>query len=245
MTHAYPKNQTPSMVSYRNGVVKACGVEAVQDFEEHEGNVAHWFKVIVYSTMSNLHFYIKKSDLWLKLHLHPAQMSNSPISQELEIPPLPTGITIEQVYADMMKYMMENTQRFFEMTTADGAEIWARVRDAMVIMLVTPRIWGIPEEATLRKAAISASLITEENADQLLQFAPESESSMHYALAQQPSNWLKMGVTFAVIDCGGSTVDTAVYRCVSTSGLDQTETRASECVQVCQPLHLLHVMSPC
>jgi hypothetical protein len=41
------------MISYRNGVVKACGAEAVQDFEEHEENVAYWFKVIVHSTISN------------------------------------------------------------------------------------------------------------------------------------------------------------------------------------------------
>jgi hypothetical protein len=45
--------QTPSMISYRNGAVKACGVEAVQDFEEHAENVAYWFKVIVYSAIPN------------------------------------------------------------------------------------------------------------------------------------------------------------------------------------------------
>ena len=38
------------MVLYKNGVAKACGMEAVLDFEEHEENVAYWFKVTVYST---------------------------------------------------------------------------------------------------------------------------------------------------------------------------------------------------
>jgi hypothetical protein len=46
------------MISYRNSVVKACGAEAVQDFEEHAENVAYWFKVIVYFT----HLSIRKAD---------------------------------------------------------------------------------------------------------------------------------------------------------------------------------------
>jgi hypothetical protein len=32
-------------------VVKACGAEAVRDFEELPENTAYWFKVIVYLTM--------------------------------------------------------------------------------------------------------------------------------------------------------------------------------------------------
>jgi hypothetical protein len=39
------------MVSYRNGEVEACGVDALQDFEEHQENVAYWFKVILYFTI--------------------------------------------------------------------------------------------------------------------------------------------------------------------------------------------------
>jgi len=131
-----------------------------------------------------------------------------------------------------MKYLMEHTRRFFEETTPDGAETWARVHDTLVILLATPNTWGILEQATLRKAAIMASLVMEENASQLLQFVTESEASVHYALAQHPGTWLKRHTVFAVVDCGGSTVDTTVYRCVSTSPLSLTETCPSECVQV-------------
>jgi long-subunit acyl-CoA synthetase (AMP-forming) len=150
---------------------------------------------------------------------------------------LPAGITIEQVYADLMKYLMENTQRFFEVTIPNGAETWARVRDTIVIVLATPNGWDIREQAVLRKAAITASLVTEENAAQLLQFVTESEASVHYALAQDPGKWLKKKTVFAVMDCGGSTVDTTVYRCVSTSPVHLVEACPSACVQVFQPLH--------
>jgi hypothetical protein len=156
-------------------------------------------------------------------------------SHEPEIPSLPIGITIEQVYADMMKYMMKNTQQFFETTTANGAEIWARLRDGIVIVLPTPNGWDKQEQVILRKAAIMASLVTEKTAGQLLQFVTQAEASVHYALTQQPGEWLTRRTVFAVIDCGGSTVDAAIYRCVSTSPLGLEKVYPGECVQV---LHL-------
>lgn len=213
--------------------MKACGAEAALDMEEDERNVAYWFKVTVHSTIRNPRLLIIKSDLGPKLHLHPANAS----SQDFEIPPLPTGISIEQVYADLMGYLMEHTRRFFEATTVDGAEIWKRVRDTIVIVLATPNVWGIREQATLRKSAVMASIVTEENASQLLQFVTEAEASVHYALAQDHSKWLKEPTVFAVIDCGGSTVDTTVYRCISTAPLSLTETCPSECAQVVQSTH--------
>ena len=181
-----------------------------------------------------------KSDALLELHLHLA----SSASQEFEIPPLPAGITVERVYADLMKYLMEHTQRFFETVTPNGERIWARLRDTIVIVLATPNGWDIREQATLRRAAIMASLVTEENAGQLLQFVTESEASVHYALAQDPGKWLKRRTVFAVIDCGGSTVDTTVYRCISTSPLSLAETGLGDCVQVFQRSHPLHFLGP-
>ena len=141
-----------------------------------------------------------------------------------------------------MKYLMENTQRYFEMTAANGAEIWARLRDSIVIVLATPNAWYIQEQATLRKAAVMASLVTEENAGHLLQFVTEAEASAHYVLAHHPGDWLQKKNVFAIVDCGGSTVDTAVYRCVSVTPLILKETCPSESIQVVQfpPLPHLH-----
>jgi hypothetical protein len=132
----------------------------------------------------------------------------------------------------MMKYLMGYTQRYFESRTPNGAEIWARVRDTLVIVLPTPNEWYIREQTVLRKAAIMASLVKEENASQLLQFVTEAEASVHYVLDNRPGQWLQARTLFAVIDCGGSTVDTTVYRCVSTDPLSLNEARRSECIQV-------------
>jgi hypothetical protein len=135
---------------------------------------------------------------------------------------------------------MEYTRQFFELTMTHGDEIWERVRDTIVVVLATPNGWDIREQATLRKAAIRASLVKEENAGQLLQFVTEAEASVHYVLAnerserikQRTGEWLRKGTVFAVIDCGGSTVDTTVYRCISTRPLSLKEACPSSCVQV-------------
>jgi hypothetical protein len=131
-----------------------------------------------------------------------------------------------------MKYMLENTRQFFQTTTPNGAEIWERVRENIVIVLATPNAWGMREQVTLRRAAIMASLVKEEDAGHLLQFVTEAEASVYYALAQDTCEWLKQRTVFGVIDCGGSTVDTTIYRCESTSPLDLTETCPNECIQV-------------
>ncbi|KIM23519.1 hypothetical protein M408DRAFT_332344 [Serendipita vermifera MAFF 305830] len=201
--------KVPTVVLYRKGRAKAYGMEAEREIEEQEKNVAYW----------------------LKLHLHPGSMVKLSNAEAFEIPPLPVGVTIERVYADTMRYLMDNTQHFFEMTTPGGAEIWARLRDTIVIVLATPNGWDIREQAVLAKAAVKASLVTEENAGQLLQFVTESEASVHYALANQTGDWLRNNVVFGIIDCGGSTVDTTIYRCVSTNPLSLKEACPSECVQ--------------
>lgn len=216
------------MISYSNGVVKACGAEAAKEFQEHQENVAYWFKVAIFQTS---HTSVLESDLLVQLHLHPTLISQPHLS-ELKLPPLPSDVTIEQVYADLMKYLMGHTQYFFETTVPGGEKIWTRLRDGIVVVLATPNGWDIREQAILRRAAIKASLVTEEMAGQLVQFVTEAEASVHYVLANQEFEWLQKRTVFAVIDCGGSTVDTTVYRCVSTGPFCLKETCPSECVQV-------------
>jgi hypothetical protein len=134
----------------------------------------------------------------------------------------------------MMGYLMENTRQFFQKTTPNGAKIWARVRGTRVIVLSTPNGWDIRQQSNLRKAAVMASLVTEDNASELLQFVTEAEASVHYVAARKPEGWLRPRTIFAVMDCGGSTIDTALYRCVLTSPLSINEVCPSECVQVFQ-----------
>jgi hypothetical protein len=103
---------------------------------------------------------------------------------DFDIPKLPAGITIERVYADMMGYLMEITRRFYEENTPNGARIWSRLRNTMIIVLSTPNGWDMREQNILRKAAIQAGLVAEKNAADLVQFVTEAEASVHVTLAK-------------------------------------------------------------
>ncbi|KIM25124.1 hypothetical protein M408DRAFT_26524 [Serendipita vermifera MAFF 305830] len=210
----------PTLLAYRNGECKAIGAEALEHVDDSYYDMAKWFK----------------------LHLHPPSMkrSNQPPpygslsgASSFEIPPLPPSVTFEQVYADFMRYLMVNVERSFEQTIPNGAAIWRRLRDAMVVILTTPNGWDFTQQNVLRNAAIKASLVAEEKAYDLLEFVTEGEASVHYILAYSQSKiWLAADTLFAVIDAGGSTVDSTLYDCKSIEPkVVLEEACESECVQ--------------
>lgn len=66
-----------------------------------------------------------------KLLLHPASMASTittaietTSSPYFEVPTLPAGLTIEQVYSDYIRYLMEHTKAYFEATSVTGDKIW-------------------------------------------------------------------------------------------------------------------------
>jgi hypothetical protein len=168
------------------------------------------------------------------------KMSNLPVpyrnptSSALDIPPLPPYVTIEKVYTDFMRYLIANTQRCFEETIPNGMVVWRRLRDTMVVVFTTPNGWELSQQGTLHNAAIAAGLMNAENTYQLLDFVTEGEASVHYALAySQSKTWLFPGSIFAVVDAGGSTVDSTLYECKPMDPkIHLEEVCPSECVQV-------------
>ncbi|KIM25128.1 hypothetical protein M408DRAFT_26528, partial [Serendipita vermifera MAFF 305830] len=157
-------SKIPTLLAYRNGQCKAVGAEALEHVDDSHYDVAKWFK----------------------LHLHPPSMKRSTQpppycslsgGSSFEIPPLPSSVTIEQVYADFMKYLMVNVERSFEQNIPNGAAIWKRLRDAIVVILTTPNGWDFTQQAVLREAAIKAGLVSEEKAYDLLEFVTEGEAS--------------------------------------------------------------------
>lgn len=169
----------------------------------------------------------------LKLHLHPPSMPTPP---DLHIPDLPDEITIEKVYGDFMHYLMENTRRFFESTTPNGAAIWSRGRQKAIIILTVPSTWGSRQREVLTNAAIHAGLFAERDAVDLLHFVTQAEASLHFALLNRTAAWLEVDSPFALMDIDGSTVDAGVYDCTSTSPTELREVFVSDCILVSNPL---------
>lgn len=148
--------------------------------------------------------------------------------------PLPPFVAIDQIYTDFMKYLMENTRLSFEKNIPNGAAIWRRLRSTMVVVLTTPNGWDFTQQSVLRKSAIAAEVVSDNKAYDLLEFVTEGEASVHYVLNySQSKSWLAPSSIFAVIDAGGSTIDSTLYECKSTHPrIVLEEACASECIQV-------------
>ncbi|KAG9022778.1 hypothetical protein FS842_005935, partial [Serendipita sp. 407] len=98
-------SKAPTLVAYRDSVPIATGAEAVEFVGQPDYEIAQWFK----------------------LHLHPESMTSSAPGSTIEIPPLPTGVSLLQVYSTFLRFMYQSTSGFFEETTPGGSNIWQRL----------------------------------------------------------------------------------------------------------------------
>lgn len=154
----------------------------------------------------------------------------------IEVPPLPSDVSIKSVYVDFLSYMYRHTREHFINGTPAGSSVWTRLNDShdIVLVLATPNGWDTAQQSFLKGAVMEAGLVTKSKMESNLCFVTEGEASVHYALAySRGQRWLRPGVKFAVTDAGGSTVDSTLYACKAISPrLVLEEVCASECVQV-------------
>jgi hypothetical protein len=166
-------------------------------------------------------------------HQPPAYGDTSGTLPPMDIPPLPKGVTLKQVYVTFLAYLFSGARNFFESNNPNGAKIWERLEDQNIIILTTPNGWDTTQHFFLQEVAVEAKLISQKHVEERLEFVTEGEASVHYALARtHRQTWLKSDLLFAVVDAGGSTVDSTLYECKALSPkLVLEEVHASECVQ--------------
>ncbi|KAG8819814.1 hypothetical protein FRC18_011910 [Serendipita sp. 400] len=222
------------------GQADASGDSKIPTFVAYQGRQPKFFGAEAREVIDDPQYIVAK---WFKLHLHPDSMkiadappaygSNIVTPAKIEVPPLPEGVTLLEIYASFIGYMYETTQRFFAENTPNGAQIWNRLASKIVIVLCTPNGWDMAQQAFLRNATVKAGVVrSPEDAELRIEFITEGEASVHYALAHtKTSTWLTKNAMFAVTDAGGSTVDSTLYECKSTSPLSLEEVCESECVQ--------------
>ncbi|KAH7100087.1 hypothetical protein BKA62DRAFT_707558 [Auriculariales sp. MPI-PUGE-AT-0066] len=201
----------PTLVRYNDqGEPVSYGAEALENASGEDGPLAKWFK----------------------LHLHPASMKTN-AGAGLEIPPLPRGVTLKQVYTHFLRYIYAHTTAFFRDQSLDGQTIWDRVKDRVEIVLAVPNGWDLPQQTFLRDVVVLAGVLPPGHDPKRLMFVSEAEASVHYGLMHTDGDrWLKPGMKFCVLDAGGSTVDTTLYKCTAiTPKLELEEVTASDCVQ--------------
>ncbi|KAK4698863.1 hypothetical protein P7C70_g7406, partial [Phenoliferia sp. Uapishka_3] len=155
-----------------------------------------------------------------------------------EVPPLPPGaprVGVEKCYTDMIRYLYDHSKAWFLDNTPDGDKTWDRLGDKLKLVVAHPNGWTQQEQSVLRNAVVNAGLMMSNAKVDRLRLVTEAEASVHFGIvhaAGSKDGWLEPGSSFAVVDAGGSTVDTCVYTVQSsTPKLILREAGVSACIQ--------------
>jgi hypothetical protein len=154
--------------------------------------------------------------------------------RKLKYPPLPPGVDLKTVYADFLGFLYRATGEYICNTSLMGEDVWEALSHEVEFVFAIPNGWDTRQQGFLRDAAIQGGLFSGQYSEDRINFISEAEASVHFALAHSNCrDWLRPGIIFAILDAGGSTVDTTLYRCKAMRPqLRFEEVRASECVQV-------------
>lgn len=95
---------------------------------------------------------------------------------------LPSGVPLRQVYSDFLRYLLEQTQQFFEDRVLDGTSIWRRYYPDLEVVIAHPNGYGTREQAFLRSAAVAAGITTQDRAQSQIRFVTEAEASVCFCL---------------------------------------------------------------
>src|SRR6267378_6530477 len=74
-----------------------------------------------------------------KLHLRSRVGAGRTVANE--IPPLPLNKTVVEVFADFLAYLLECASSYIQDTHANGAALWASVKDQIDFVLSHPNGW--------------------------------------------------------------------------------------------------------
>jgi hypothetical protein len=99
------------------------------------------------------------------------------------IPPLPLNKTAMEVLADFLRYLYQCAKTFIIESHPSGIAYWKSFKDNIDFVLSHPNGWEGQQQAQMRKAAVTAGLVANnESAQSHIQFVTEGEASLHYCV---------------------------------------------------------------
>ncbi|KAI0738321.1 hypothetical protein C8Q80DRAFT_1113973 [Daedaleopsis nitida] len=209
----------PSILYYRpDGTVHSAGAEAAVPGIELEAEDEDLFLV-----------------QWFKLHLRPEHLDSEEVNRR-DLPPLPPGKTVKQVFADFLHYLYECVRKHIFDAHANGESLWSSLKDNIDFVLSHPNGWEGAQQSRMREAAVMAGLVPDADAALTrIQFITEGEASLHFCIQSGlTSESVETGKSVMIIDAGGGTVDISSYSFVSTTPLVVEEIASAECECVMQ-----------
>ncbi|KAI9060753.1 hypothetical protein FKP32DRAFT_1577403 [Trametes sanguinea] len=213
--NAAGSSKIPSILYYRqDGTVHSAGAEAAQP---------------------GMDLAAEDEDLvfveWFKLHLRPERLDSGQIRRQ-DLPPLPHGKTVLDVFADFLRYLITCTQRYISETHANGESLWSSLKDRIEFVLSHPNGWEGPQQGKMRQAAVMAGLVPDTpNGHERVHFVTEGEASLQFCVrGGLAADIIADGESVMIVDAGGGTVDISTYSFLSTSPLTVEEIASADCL---------------
>lgn len=118
-----------------------------------------------------------------KLHLRSKLAPGAGKQVTDDIPALPSGKIVVDVFADFLAYLYECARSYIRDTEPNGALLWDSVEGQIDFVLSHPNGWEGTQQNEMRKAAIQAGLVPDTAPGHArLSFVTEGEASLHYAV---------------------------------------------------------------
>jgi hypothetical protein len=108
---------------------------------------------------------------WWKLLLRPSHL---PVLEGLATHPLPSDITVDDVFSDYLAYIKGQLKEFITASYGDGDALWTTLFPSAYVVLTAPNGWEAPQQHRMREAAIRAGLVNEEGGRRV-RFVSEAE----------------------------------------------------------------------
>ncbi|KAH9940114.1 uncharacterized protein BXZ73DRAFT_43285 [Epithele typhae] len=168
---------------------------------------------------------------WFKLHLRPEHLDAGEIKRD-DLPPLPPGKSVVDVFADFLAYLFQCTKRYICETHSNGDSLWASLEDRIEFVLSHPNGWEGAQQGKMRQAAVMAGLVPQTPAGQArVHFITEGEASLHFCIQSGLANeTMQDGQSVMIVDAGGGTIDISSYGFISLSPLEVEEVTSADCI---------------
>lgn len=100
-----------------------------------------------------------------------------------QIPPLPRGKTVIELFADFLRYLHQCARTYIEETHTSGELLWRSLETSTEFVLTHPNGWEGAQQSQMRVAAVMAGLISDDEVGHLrLSFVTEGEASLHFCV---------------------------------------------------------------
>ncbi len=153
------------------------------------------------------------------------------------IAPLPPGKDVVEVFGDFYAYLLKCTMTFIQESHQNGTDLLLSVKGDIEFILSHPNGWEGAQQQQLRRAAIHAGLISDDDkGNERIHFVTEGEASLHFCIEHGLFPYIKVscllfhpatrcslaqdGEGVMIVDAGGGTIDISTYSGIPSSATD-------------------------